>query len=175
MKKIRAKRHQIYDFIKDKGVELSGYEIGKLKKLINEYSHLNHQDLKFSLEKNVNRNKQLREQIRRKDEELSNLKKSIDSPISIRVYQQDWIPGFAAFYNNGQIKKNAKAHVVLNLGSCLVAVANKDIDKKELPYLVAETIMHEVIHVLEAWAEVEFNEDKVHALTEKYNKKHKGY
>lgn len=95
--------------------------------------------------------------------------------ISIEIYQHDWIPGFAAFHNDGQLKKNAKAHVVLNLGACLGAAALKDIKKEELPYLIAETIMHEVVHVLESWAEVEFSEEKVHALTEKYNKKYKKY
>ncbi len=92
--------------------------------------------------------------------------------ITIEVYQQDWIPGFAA-YHAGSLTKHARAHVVLNLGSCLAAVASRDVAREELPYMVAESIMHEVTHVLEEWAGVEFSEERVHALTERYNKKYR--
>lgn len=91
--------------------------------------------------------------------------------ISIEVYQHDWIPGFAAYYA-GSLSKKSKAHVVLNLGSLLVAVAEKEIDKKDIPYVVAETLMHEVIHVLEEWANVEFSEEKVEKMISEYQKKY---
>jgi len=88
--------------------------------------------------------------------------------ISIEVFQQDWIPGFAAYLDDGSLKEGAPAHVVLNLGSTLAVVEQGGIEKDEVPYFVAENIMHEVIHVLEAWANVEFNEDRVEQLIEKY-------
>jgi len=87
--------------------------------------------------------------------------------LSIEIYQQDWIPGFAAFLDDGSVKKG-KAHVCLNVGSLMAAVQAKDVGKNELPYLIAESLMHEIIHAFEAWAGVEFNEDKVEALLEKY-------
>lgn len=97
-----------------------------------------------------------------------------DKPeISIEVYQQDWIPGFAAFRNNGQLKKDGRAHVILNMGSIMCAVASGDIDRQDVPYMVAESLMHEVIHVLESWANVEFSEEKVESLIEKYQQKYK--
>ena len=88
--------------------------------------------------------------------------------VTIEVYQQDWIPGFAAFRHNGVAAKRGTAHVVLNLGSLLALVADKAIEPSEVPYFVAESLMHEVFHVLEAWAGVEFSEDRVEALIEKY-------
>lgn len=89
--------------------------------------------------------------------------------ISIEVYQQDWIPGFAAFRDDKTLDANGKAHVVLNLGAFLATVVKDDIPVEELPYFIAESIMHEVIHVLEAWAKVEFSEEKVNALINKYS------
>lgn len=91
--------------------------------------------------------------------------------ISIEVHQHDWIPGFAAYYA-GSLTKKSKAHVVLNIGSLLACVEDKQLTKEEIPYVVAECLMHEIIHVLEEWSGVEFNEEKVHRLTEKYNKKY---
>ncbi|MBF0270303.1 MAG: hypothetical protein HQL44_17115 [Alphaproteobacteria bacterium] len=87
--------------------------------------------------------------------------------ISIEVYQHDWIPGFAAFRDDG-IVAEGKAHVVINVGGLLACVASGDIPAADIPYMVAETLMHEIVHVLEAWADVEFNEDRVEALIEKY-------
>ena len=92
--------------------------------------------------------------------------------LSIEVYQQDWIPGFAAFADDGSIQENAKAHVVINLGSILSTVAQNQVDAKEVPYFVAESIMHEVMHALESWAGVEFSEDRVEALIAQYNEKY---
>ncbi len=88
--------------------------------------------------------------------------------IKIEIYQQDWIPGFAAFANNGQIEKDGTAHVMINIGSLLCAAANGDIENTDLPYIIAECLMHEITHALECWAGVEFSEEKVEELTEKY-------
>ena len=88
--------------------------------------------------------------------------------IKIEIYQQDWIPGFAAFRDDKSLEATGKAHVVLNLGAFLATVAKGELPANELPYHIAESLMHEVIHVLEAWAKVEFNEEKVDVLINKY-------
>lgn len=92
--------------------------------------------------------------------------------IRLEVYQHDWIPGFAAFHADGERDPNAACHVVLNLGSLLAAVQEGDLNSKDLPYLVAESLMHEAIHALEEWAKVEFSEDRVEALLTKYREKY---
>lgn len=92
--------------------------------------------------------------------------------ISIRVYQQDFMPGFAAYVDDGEIDEG-KAHVLLNVGDFLATVKAGDVQPSELPYFIAESLMHEVIHVLEAWAGVEFSEDRVEALIEKYREKYR--
>ena len=89
----------------------------------------------------------------------------------VKLYQQDWTPGFAAFLDNGSVKKGT-AHISLNLGAFMAALACKDIPRKDLPYVIAESIMHELIHVLEAWAGVEFNHRRINLLMEKYRKKY---
>ena len=92
----------------------------------------------------------------------------------IEVYQQDWMPGFAAFLNDGSVQKKAPVHIAINVGALVAAVATKDIQNKDVPYIVAESIMHEIIHSLEAWANVEFNEERVEALIQKYTQAAKG-
>lgn len=92
--------------------------------------------------------------------------------ISLEVFQHDWIPGFAAFHDDGSLDETAKAHVVLNLGSLLAVVIAKDLPAQELPYVIAESLMHEAIHALEAWAKVEFSEERIEALTEQYRRKY---
>lgn len=92
--------------------------------------------------------------------------------IKIEIRQQDWIPGFAAFAA-GSLKAKGKAHVVLNIGSLMALVAKSDVKPKEIPYFVAECLMHEITHVLEEWAGVSFSEKKIHALTKKYQEKYK--
>lgn len=88
--------------------------------------------------------------------------------ITFEIYQHDWIPGFAAFADDGSMDKEAKAHIVINLNASLLSVAKKEVDLKELPYLIAEDIMHEIMHGLEAWAKIEFSEDRVEELIAKY-------
>jgi hypothetical protein len=88
--------------------------------------------------------------------------------VRIEVYQEDWIAGFAAFHEDGSLDESAKAHVVLNLASFLASVELGDVKAADLPYIIAESIMHEVVHVLEAWANVEFSEERVEALLTQY-------
>jgi hypothetical protein len=93
--------------------------------------------------------------------------------ISIEVFQQDWIPGFAAFYDYGSIKESAKAHIVLNLASFIASIETKDLSPSDLPYVIAESLMHEAMHVLESWANVEFSEERIEELLTKYREKYR--
>jgi hypothetical protein len=93
--------------------------------------------------------------------------------IKLEVFQHDWIPGFASFHEDGSIQEGAVAHVALNLGTLLSCVDCGDLPKSDLPYMIAECLMHEAIHALESWARVEFSEDRVEALLESYRKKYR--
>lgn len=86
--------------------------------------------------------------------------------LQIEFRQHDWVPGFAGYLDNGQPK--GRAFCLLNLGSLLCAVAKGDLPREDLPYMIAESMMHEIIHVLEEWAKVEFSEERVEGLLEKY-------
>ena len=88
--------------------------------------------------------------------------------VVIDVYQQDWMPGFAAFLDDGSLAENGRPKFAINLGAFIASVSTGDIEKSEIPYFVAETLMHVVIHVIEKWAGVEFSEEWVDALIEKY-------
>ena len=93
--------------------------------------------------------------------------------IIIEIRQQDWIPGFAAFVDDEDSPESnpnpqGPYHILLNLGAGLCAVEAGDMPKAELPYHVAESLMHEIMHVLEKWAGIEFNEDRVEGLLAKY-------
>lgn len=120
--------------------------------------------------------KRARQRARREIEEgiaMVESQPGLSEHLRIEVFQQDWVPGFAAF-GEGSVEHEGHAHVVLNLGALLSAVANEDLDVKDLPYVIAESIMHEVIHALEEWACVEFSEDRVYALIQGYQEKYKG-
>ena len=84
----------------------------------------------------------------------------------IEVHQHDWMPGWAAL--DADSLKRGPAHVALNVGALIAAVEVGDLAPADVPYVVAESIMHEVVHVLEGWAGVEFDEDRVEALLERY-------
>lgn len=92
--------------------------------------------------------------------------------IRIEVFQKDWMPGFASFLDDGAVVEGAPVHIALNLGSLLCAVQSGDLAKRDLPYFIAETLMHETIHALEAWAQVEFSEDRVEELLTQYRDKY---
>lgn len=95
--------------------------------------------------------------------------------VRIEVYQQDWMPGFAAFNDDGSIQKGAPVHVAINLGDLLSCVKDQQIKLTDLPYVISESVMHEIIHALESWTGNEFNEDRVQALIAKYSQsKHGG-
>lgn len=87
----------------------------------------------------------------------------------VEFHQHDWMEGFAAFLDDGeQFNPDSKAFCVLNLGSLLATVKAGDIPAADLPYVIAESMMHEIIHVLEKWAGQEFSEERVEQLLEKY-------
>lgn len=101
------------------------------------------------------------------------MKRKLTDHLTIKVYQQDWIPGFAALINYEEREASDSAHVVLNLGSLLSLIEQEeDYNPKDVPYIVAESLMHEIAHALEQWAFVEFDEDRVEELTEKYRQKY---
>lgn len=85
----------------------------------------------------------------------------------IEVRQADFIPGFAAFAA-GSVTDGGPAKVVLNVGDLVALVHTGEVPAAELPYIVAESIMHEVVHVLEEWAGVEFSEERVEDLIARY-------
>ena len=85
----------------------------------------------------------------------------------LEVYQADGVKGFACYVaTDGEI--SGAPIIGLNVESLLGTVVLGDISPSELPYMVAECIMHEVIHALEDWAKVEFSENRIEALIEKY-------
>jgi hypothetical protein len=85
----------------------------------------------------------------------------------LKVYQADGIEGFAC-YVSPQREITGSPIIGLNVESLLGTVVMGDVEASELPYFVAESIMHEVLHVLEKWAGVEFSEARIEALLEKY-------
>jgi len=94
-------------------------------------------------------------------------------PFKIELYQQDWTPGFAAFNDDGSIQAGAPAHISLDIGAFMSILDTEEISKQDLPYVIADSIMHEIIHALESWASVEFNEEKVEGLLDKYREKYR--
>jgi len=120
--------------------------------------------------------KRARQQARREVEEgvaMAEDRSELTDHLKIEVFQQDWIPGFAAFMD-GSVDHEGHAHVVLNLGALMAAVAEKDIEPADIPYIVAEVLMHEVVHALEEWAGVEFSEKRVEELIQRYQERYKG-
>jgi hypothetical protein len=112
---------------------------------------------------------------KRHDQELAALPSTPEetASISLEVYQQDWVPGFAAFLDDGTLRETGKAHLMINIGSLLSCVESGELPPKDFPYMVAETLMHEAIHALEAWAKVEFSEEKVEELLQKYRRQYR--
>lgn len=87
--------------------------------------------------------------------------------VTIEVRQHDWIPGWAAFLPNEK-GPQGEAQVVINIGGMMACVDNASLNPADIPYLVAESLMHEVVHVIEQWAGVEFSEERVEVLLAKY-------
>ena len=87
----------------------------------------------------------------------------------VEFHQHDWVPAFAAFVPGATTPEpDAKAFCVLNVAAFLESVDCGDLAPSELPYFIAETMMHEIIHALEQWAGVEFSEERVEALLARY-------
>lgn len=86
--------------------------------------------------------------------------------IKIKIYQHDFMPGFAAF-KIGTTKK-PHAEIAINIGSLMLLILKKKIKKREVPYFLAESIMHEIIHVLEEKFKVKFSHRKINLLMNKY-------
>lgn len=88
---------------------------------------------------------------------------------TVEFHQHDWMPGFAAFAPGATTPApGSRAFCVVNLGSMLASIHTGDMAREDLPYFLAESMMHEVIHVIEQWAGVEFSEERVEALLERY-------
>lgn len=87
--------------------------------------------------------------------------------LTIEFRQHDFIPGFAAFVQPSP-RPRGKAFCVLNVGDLLGLVRAGDLPIADLPYAIADSMMHEVIHALEDWAGVEFSEARVEGLIERY-------
>ena len=82
------------------------------------------------------------------------------------IVQADGVDGFA-FYKVGSVKDN-RCIIGLNVEAFVASVAMGQTKLKDLPYLLAESIMHEVIHALEDWAKVQFSHRKVNKLLKDY-------
>lgn len=94
----------------------------------------------------------------------------LPADLTVKVSQEDWFEGFGA-YLAGSVN-DGPALVVLNIGGIAALVQAGDIEKADVPYLIAETVMHEVVHALEEWAGVEFNEERVEKLVEMYRERY---
>ena len=56
----------------------------------------------------------------------------------------------------------------------MAAIASKQLDRKDIPYIIAESMMHEVMHALEDWAKVEFSHRRVNKLIDAYREHYYG-
>jgi hypothetical protein len=92
----------------------------------------------------------------------------IRKKIVARIVQMDGIEGFACYLS--PTAKKGKTIIGLNVEALIAGIAAKDFAVKDLPYIVADSIMHEVIHVLEKWAKVQFSNRKVEKLIAAYRK-----
>ncbi len=94
--------------------------------------------------------------------------KAVQVDLSLPIRQQDKAceGAFAAYVT--PLEDNDDPYIALNIAATLGTVVMGDVSAKDLPYMIAENIAHEVFHALEDWAGVEFDEDRVEALIEKY-------
>lgn len=109
------------------------------------------------------------------DQRIATMLPTAIDGLRVEFYQQDFIPGFAAFLANpdGTMKAEPQgpAFCVVNIGACLLTVEAGDLEAKDIPYMIAESMAHELIHVLEQHFQMEFSEEKVEALLDKYREK----
>jgi len=92
------------------------------------------------------------------------------SGIVVEFRQHDWQPGFASFLaqEEGGLDPNGPAFCTLNLAAFLSTRDAHGADHASLVESIADTMVHEVIHVIEAWAGTEFSEQCVEALIARY-------
>ena len=89
------------------------------------------------------------------------------------VVQADGVDGFAC-YLQGSARKNKRCIIGLNVEAFMAAIVSKQLDEKDIPYIMAESMMHEVIHAVEDWARVEFSHKKVNKLIDAYREHYYG-
>ena len=88
------------------------------------------------------------------------------------IVQADGIDGFGC-YLQGSVK-DKRCIIGLNIEALMGLVDAKELKVEDVPYVLAETVMHEVIHSLEDWAKVEFSHKKVDKLIEEYRRHYRG-
>ena len=86
--------------------------------------------------------------------------------VKVDIVQADGVEGFA-FYKVGSVKDN-RCIIGLNVEAFVASVGFGQVKIKDLPYFLAESIMHEVIHALEDWAKVKFSHRKVNKMLKAY-------
>jgi hypothetical protein len=88
----------------------------------------------------------------------------------IQFFNHNWSNGFATFINDpNKIGVGDNPFCTINLGAFIACVKTGELSQSELPYYIARSMMHEIIHVLEKWASVEFSEEKVESLLVEYD------
>ena len=93
------------------------------------------------------------------------------SGIVVEFRQHDFTPGFAAYlHQEGKPFPDGKAFCALDLSAFLQAHAETGETPAHLAESLADTMVHEVIHVIEAWAGVEFSEARVERLIGAYRR-----
>ena len=92
------------------------------------------------------------------------------SGITVEFRQHDWQPGFASYLarEDGGFDPNGPAFCTINLGAFLATRDAHDGDHGSFVESIADTMVHEVVHVIEAWAGAEFSEQRVEALIARY-------
>ncbi|MCJ2084202.1 DUF2829 domain-containing protein [Methylobacterium sp. J-090] len=98
------------------------------------------------------------------------------SGITVEFRQHDFMPGFAAYlHQEGKPFPDGKAFCAIDLSAILLSHAVTDGTRAELAETIADTMVHEVIHVIEAWAGAEFSEARVEGLIARYRGHASGY
>lgn len=92
--------------------------------------------------------------------------------ITIEIRQQDFIPGFGAFNDDGSMENGGPAHVVINIGGLLGMAIQEDMTPDEIVQVAAETLTHEFFHVIQKWAGAALSEDRVEELMRRYVEKY---
>lgn len=91
------------------------------------------------------------------------------SGIVVEFRQHDFIPGFAAYlHEEGKPFPDGKAFCALNLSAFLQAHVETGETPAALAESLADTMVQEVVHVIEAWAGAEFSEARVERLIAAY-------